>query len=330
MKLFNQIVKKPGFATQSTPMPSSPTSPEAAANDRQIGREQPRVNPSRKMSRLEKKLVRRLTREKAANRAKDLFLAALSHELRTPLSPALLLASEGADNQELPSEVRSHFSIIRQNIEIEARLIDDLLDLSRIASGKLTLNRTRVDVQEILQDIVSIIDGEIAEKHIFLVLRFNATECQIFGDPVRLKQIFWNVLKNAVKFTADSGQITIETETTANHRLVVKISDTGIGMNDDEIRSVFDKFSQGSHGMGGLGLGLAISRRLVVLQSGNIHASSPGKGKGAMFSLDFPLMKMTKEENDTGETGIGRNGHVETCKLIPNQDELKRSKQFRQ
>lgn len=239
----------------------------------------------------EKRLAKWLAREKAANRAKDQFLAVLSHELRTPLNPALLLASDGAQNIELPSQVRKDFDMICQNIEIEARLIDDLLDLSRIASGKLTIIRNPVDVHNILQDVVSIIDKDIARKHIFLSLLFKAARHEISGDPVRLKQIFWNVLKNAVKFTASAGQITIETETLANHKLAVKISDTGIGMNPGELRTVFESFSQGAHGLGGLGLGLAISRKLVKLHSGSIHATSLGKGKGAIFSIVFPLIK---------------------------------------
>jgi signal transduction histidine kinase len=252
----------------------------------------------------EKKLARWLAREKAANRAKDQFLAILSHELRTPLNPALLLASDGAHNNELPSQVRKDFDTICQNIEIEARLIDDLLDLSRIASGKLTINRNPVDVHNVLQDVVSIIDKEIAQKHIFLSLRFTAGRHEILGDPVRLKQIFWNVLKNAVKFTAGGGQIMVETETSSNHKLAVKISDTGIGMNADEIRTVFDSFSQGTHGMGGLGLGLAISRKLVKLHSGSINATSLGKGKGAIFSIVFPLMKTAEERYPLAPTAV--------------------------
>jgi len=254
----------------------------------------------------EKKLVKWLAREKAANRAKDQFLAVLSHELRTPLNPALLLASDGAHNDSLPLEVRKDFDMICKNIETEARLIDDLLDLTRIASGKLVLNRNPVDVHAVLQDVVSIIDKEIEQKHIFLQIRFRATHHQILGDPVRLKQIFWNVLKNAVKFTAASGQITVETDTVSSHKVVVKISDTGIGMNTDEIRTVFDKFSQGPHGMGGLGLGLAISRKLVKLHSGTIHAASLGKGKGAEFSIVFPVMKPAEEKITLGPSPVRR------------------------
>jgi signal transduction histidine kinase len=244
----------------------------------------------------ERKLARWLAREKAANRAKDQFLAILSHELRTPLNPALLLASDGAQNYQLPSQVREDFDEICRSIEIEARLIDDLLDLTRIASGKLTLDRNPVDAHIILQDVLSIIDYEIAQKHIFLKLHFGADRHEILGDSIRLKQIFWNVLKNAVKFTAAAGQISVETETIANNKLVVKISDTGVGMDADEIRTVFDKFSQGAHGRGGLGLGLAISRKLVKLHSGSIHAASLGKGKGAVFSIALPLIRSAGEE----------------------------------
>ena len=244
----------------------------------------------------EKRLVKWLAREKAANRAKDQFLAVLSHELRTPLNPALLLASDGAHNDALPLEVRKDFDMICKNIETEARLIDDLLDLTRIASGKLVLNRNPVDVHSALQDAVSIIDKEIEQKQIFLKLHFKAANRQVLGDPVRLKQIFWNILKNAVKFTAAGGQIAVETDSTSNHKIVVKISDTGIGMNPDEIRTVFDKFSQAPHGMGGLGLGLAISRKLVKLHSGTIQATSLGKGKGAEFSIILPVMKPAEEK----------------------------------
>ena len=244
----------------------------------------------------EKRLVKWLAREKAANRAKDQFLAVLSHELRTPLNPALLLASDGAHNDTLPLEVRKDFDMICRNIETEARLIDDLLDLTRITSGKLALNRNPVDVHSVLQDAVSIMDKEIEQKQIFLKLHFKATHHQILGDAVRLKQIFWNVLKNAVKFTATGGQIAVETDTIANNKIAVKISDTGIGMNPDEIRTVFDKFSQAPHGMGGLGLGLAISRKLVKLHSGTIQATSLGKGKGAEFSIIFPVMKPAEDK----------------------------------
>jgi signal transduction histidine kinase len=162
-----------------------------------------------------------------------------------------------------------------------------------------------VDVHEILRDVASIVRAETAQKHIFLTLYFNATRCQIFGDPVRLKQIFSNVLKNTAKFTADNGQITVETDTTASHRLVVKISDTGIGTDGNETRTVLDQFSQGSHGTAGLGLGLAITRNLVTLQSGNIYVSGPGGGKAVMFLIDFPQVKIAEEKDATSATVMG-------------------------
>lgn len=245
-------------------------------------------------SRIERKLAQSLAREKAVNRAKDEFLAALSHELRTPLNPVLLLASEGASNQNLPPQVRTDFDSICKNIEIEARLIDDLLDMARIKRGKFALSRSVVDVHAALQSAVSIVEGEIAQKHIFLKVHFRATLHQIHGDYIRLQQIFWNVLRNAVKFSSNGGQITLDTDTFAD-KLIVKVTDTGIGMTREEIKNIFDEFSQGAHGKVGLGLGLAISRKLVELQGGSIQATSLGKNKGATFSIEFPVTKVSEK-----------------------------------
>jgi PAS domain S-box-containing protein len=242
--------------------------------------------------RSESELVEILAREQAANRAKDDFLAALSHELRTPLSPVLLLASDAAHDPDLPPHIRKNFDTIRKNIELEARLIDDLLDLTRITRGKLVLNQSELDVHEILNDATLTVLNEIEQKQIVLKLELRAERHKIFGDAVRLQQIFWNVLKNAVKFSYE-GQITIESQTLPGDMVLINITDTGIGMGPDEIEHIFGAFSQGKHHFGGLGLGLAISRALVELHSGAIRASSPGKGKGSTFSIELPLMKMS-------------------------------------
>ena len=148
----------------------------------------------------------------AASRAKDDFLAALSHELRTPLNPALLLASEGAENVTLPDAVRADFGSIRKNIELEARLIDDLLDLTRITKGKLSLDQRVTDAHIILQDAVVIVDADVHVKTIRGELDLSAEMTMISADPVRLQQVFWNVLKNAVKFTPVGGHIVIATK----------------------------------------------------------------------------------------------------------------------
>lgn len=235
----------------------------------------------------------------AAARAKDDFLAALSHELRTPLSPVLLLASEAALDQQLPEGLRADFDTIRKNVELEARLIDDLLDLTRITRGKLPVERRAIDPHSILQDAITTIRTEVEDKRIALRVNLGDGLPVVWGDPVRLQQVYWNVLKNAVKFTPAGGAITVETRVDLEKgTFTVRITDTGIGMNSAELRRIFDTFSQGdhagqggSHCFGGLGLGLAISRKLVELHDGRIEALSAGRNCGAEFIIELPTMR---------------------------------------
>ena len=238
----------------------------------------------------EKKLEESLVRERAANQAKDDFLATLSHELRTPLNPVLLLASDGVRNGQFPPEARMDFDTIRKNIELEARLIDDMLDITRITRGKIILEKKQVDIHVALQDAAGTVQADILKKKIEVIFNFDAGHPVVLGDAVRLRQVFWNVLKNAVKFTPEGGKITIETQQLEDDRLGVTITDTGIGMEPSEIERVFGAFAQGKHHFGGLGLGLAISRALVELHLGSIHAESRGKGKGSTFSIELPLI----------------------------------------
>jgi len=234
-----------------------------------------------------------------ASRAKDAFLAALSHELRTPLSPVLLIASEYAGDNRLPDEVRQCFQTILKNIELEARLIDDLLDLTRVTSGKLVLRREDVDLHRVLKDALDTVRAEIQKKQIQLELNLSAPNCTIHGDAVRLQQVFWNILKNAAKFTPKYGTISVESSIIRkqNMDLVVRITDSGIGMTREESARVFQAFVQGDHAngngthrFGGLGLGLAISKNLVHLHSGTITAESPGRNQGATFTVTLPLV----------------------------------------
>jgi signal transduction histidine kinase len=232
----------------------------------------------------------------AASRAKDDFLAILSHELRTPLNPILLVASDAASRLDLPAEARADFEMIRKNVELEARLIDDLLDLTSITRGKVALDRHTLDVHAVLQESIATIQDEIKQKKITLILRLNARKTTVFADAVRLQQIFWNLLRNAVKFTHASGRITVETRDSAgDSKFSVLITDTGIGMNAEEINRIFNPFSQGDHAsdnghrFGGLGLGLAISQKLVGLLGGQIRASSSGRDLGSVFIVELPL-----------------------------------------
>lgn len=232
----------------------------------------------------------------AASRAKDDFIAALSHELRTPLNPVLLLASEEARNPNLAPQTRADFETIARNVTLEARLIDDLLDLTRIMHDKLALDMKPRDLHVVLREVVGTLQPELNEKKLTLGTHYGAATATVVGDEVRLRQIFWNLLRNAVKFTA-GGKITITTSLSAtkSHVLTIEVSDTGIGLTGDELAHVFKPFVQGAHSekggstYGGLGLGLAISRRIVELHAGTITARSPGRNLGAHFIVELPL-----------------------------------------
>jgi CheY-like chemotaxis protein len=207
-----------------------------------------------------------------------------------------LIASESADNYQLPESVRLNFESIRKSIELEASLIDDLLDLTRITTGKIILNKNFVNVHDVLKDAILTTQADQQEKELNWDLKFVAPVASVYGDAVRLQQIFWNVLKNAIKFTPTKGKITIETSNQPAGQLVVRIADTGVGMSAGEIQRIFKAFAQGdhaaggsSHRFGGLGLGLAISKNLVELHSGKIEASSAGVNQGATFTIVLPL-----------------------------------------
>ncbi len=245
----------------------------------------------------EKEVALARDRALAASQAKDDFVARLSHELRTPLNPVLLIASDAAANSILPADVRADFQKIAENVALEARLIDDLLDVTRISQGKLTLEMRPFDPHTAILDVVSMVQSDIEGKRLALILSLQAEGHRVMGDDVRLRQIFWNVLKNAVKFTPPEGTVTVETETRpGDGHFLVRVIDNGIGMTEDEIARIFDAFSQGNHAQqpgahrfGGLGLGLAISRMLVELHGGAINASSQGRGQGSTFLIELPL-----------------------------------------
>lgn len=230
----------------------------------------------------------------AASGAKDEFLARLSHELRTPLSPVLLLASEAAANPDLPAEVRADFHAIRKSVDLEARLIDDLLDLTRISRGKLSLERRRINLHTVLEDALFSVRPEGEKKGISIQTKFGSDSLHVWGDAVRLQQIFWNLLNNAVKFTPSGGWIKVHTGSEED-RAIVTVEDNGIGLSAMELENIFEAFTQGEHALpqssshfGGLGLGLAISRMLVELHGGQVEAFSPGRNQGAVLRVWLP------------------------------------------
>ena len=228
-----------------------------------------------------------------ANSAKDRFLAVLSHELRTPLNPVLLAASSLRRRTDLPREVQHELEMIRRNTELEQHLIEDLLNLTRIAQGKLRLDMTVMDADEALRHAIEICRSEGKR----LTLRYDAAASRhhVRADPARLKQIFWNLIKNAIKFTPEGGTVTVRTcnrEAHDGNAMVVEVIDTGIGMPPEVLEHVFQPFEQASpevtRRFGGLGLGLAITRSLVEMHGGTVRAFSEGVGRGATFRVEIP------------------------------------------
>jgi PAS domain S-box-containing protein len=255
----------------------------------------------------------RRTRDEAiaASHAKDEFLATLSHELRTPLNPVLLLVSDPRRVAELPVDVREDFETIRKHVELEARLIDDMLDLTSITRGKVVLNLRPLSLHDILRDALKTVDADRAAKRISVAVELDPREPVVMGDAVRLQQVLWNIIKNAIKFSAPGGTVTVRSRLVeTDGTWTIDVIDRGIGMLPSEIARAFDAFVQGdhaagggSHRFGGLGLGLAISRKLMELHDGHITASSAGMGQGSTFTITIPMLRAERatEVNPNGE-----------------------------
>lgn len=255
----------------------------------------------------EEELSRAKEAAEAANKAKDNFLAILSHELRTPLTPVLAAVALLEDDKNIPPHVLREIEMIRRNIEVEAHLIDDLLDVTGIIRGKLQLNRQVVDVRSLLEHAMqNYCAGTAAKKNLRVSMEVTATETHVLADGSRMTQVFWNLLQNSCKFTPEAGTIDIRvynefsdkpaTDASTTHgletpgaALVVEIRDSGIGISPENMPRIFNAFEQGervrARVFGGLGLGLAISRAIVELHSGSITAESGGKDKGAKLTI---------------------------------------------
>lgn len=263
---------------------------------------------------LSEKLLQAKHEAEEANRAKDHFLAALSHELRTPLTPVLLVAEslEGADH--LPPEILADLQTIRRNVTLETRLIDDLLDLSRVASGKLTLRHEPVDVHEVLRYAAGVVSGSfVRARRLKLNLELTADNPWVRGDAVRLQQVFWNLIRNAIKFTPEGGTVTVRArnvlDTHGTECVRVEVQDTGVGISKEFLSTIFNAFTQESlavtHRFGGLGMGLAIARSVVEAHGGTIEVASEGKGKGATFSV-----QLTAQPKAQAEEAVARSAAV--------------------
>ena len=225
----------------------------------------------------------------AANRTKDNFLAMLSHELRTPLTPVMAALDTLEANGLQTSESKNSLSMIRRNVELESQLIDDLLDLTRIAKDKLQLRFGPLDAHEVISNVIEMCRPEADVRNLKLHVNLRGGAHHISGDAAKFQQIVWNLLKNAIKFTADNGEITISTTNPEPQLLAISVHDTGIGIDPDIMNRIFDPFEQGERAFqrryGGLGLGLAISKSLAQAHGGTLIARSEGRERGSTFVL---------------------------------------------
>ena len=238
---------------------------------------------------------------RAASAAKDQFLASLSHELRTPLTPVVMAVSGLEARLQRsplsPRELRDFLDMVHRNLDYEARLIDDLLDASRLAIGKLLLERQPMALHDVLRDAVALTTDEAHRKGVPVSLELRARRQQVDGDAMRLRQVFWNLLRNAIRFTPRGGAITV---TSRNDRqaIAIEVRDTGVGIAAGELGVIFDRFSQATAGQraGGLGIGLAIVRGIIEAHGGRVNAQSKGLDQGAVFTVELATQRATARE----------------------------------
>ena len=234
-------------------------------------------------------LQRAKQQAEAANLAKDRFLASLSHELRTPLTPVVALLPALLQLPELAEQVRADLLMIKENVDLETRLIDDLLDVTRVTQGKVNLECHSIDAHELIQSAVEIVRGDAEAKQISLCLDLSARQHRIWADRMRLQQVLWNLLKNAIKFSPPGSQVFVASVNVSQNRLRITVRDQGAGIESEQLSRIFDAFvqalSHGRHQFGGLGLGLFISRAMVEEHGGTIEAESEGVGEGAAFHV---------------------------------------------
>jgi PAS domain S-box-containing protein len=238
--------------------------------------------------RIEQELQREKENAEAANAAKDRFLAMLSHELRTPLTPVLIWAGETAKQSDVSSSLQEGLRMVCRNVELEARLIDDLLDLTRITRGKLKLQLGTADVHELLRNSMDIVASEITHRQVKTSVALDAFHREIRVDAPRLQQVFWNIFRNAYKFTPENGVVSVRSYNPSPNSVCIEISDTGPGIEPQFLGKIFDMFEQLEAKREGLGLGLAISKALIEMHGGTIRARSEGRGKGATFIIELP------------------------------------------
>ncbi len=248
-------------------------------------------NERRKAEERVTEAIRERSALQAASEAKDRFFAMLSHELRTPLTPALLRLSALIADTGIRPDVWADIKLIFDNVKLECRLIDDLLDINRILRGRIEPHFQPLNLQDVIRRTLQICEPEIKARRLTLVDAADGGALPVQGDDVRLQQVLWNVIRNAVKFTPEGGQIRISASC-ENGMILVAVKDTGVGIESQDTTRIFNVFEQGTdiaHRFGGLGLGLAISKAIVEAHHGRISAQSAGKDLGSTFTIVLPL-----------------------------------------
>jgi PAS domain S-box-containing protein len=225
-----------------------------------------------------------------ASEATDHFLAVLSHELRTPLTPVVIALETAIRRGIVPDELLPTFEIMRRNVLLETRLIDDLLDITRIRQGKLRLEPAYVDLHEVVYDVVSTCAPSTDAARLSVATELRASRSWLYADPLRLRQVCWNLVQNAMRNTPAGGRILVRTENDGTRAIVLTVSDTGRGITPERLARLFKPFDQDTGARIGLGLGLSISRGLVEGHGGRIQARSAGLGKGATFTVELPVV----------------------------------------
>ena len=238
---------------------------------------------------IEAELQRQKKAADAANVVKDRFLATLSQQLRTPLTPVLIWAGGTVNQPGLSPEIQEGLKMVCRNVEFEAWLLDDLLDLSRLSRGKIQLQLRTADVHKLLQHAIEIVRTEVENRHLKLAVSFEAFLHTFRVDPPRLQQVFWNVLRNACKFTPEHGAVSVRSSNPTPDIITIEISDSGVGIESEFLDKIFDAFEQLDSRREGLGLGLAISKAIIEMHGGTIFARSKGLGKGATFVIELPI-----------------------------------------
>ena len=241
----------------------------------------------------DERLRQALAAAEDANRLKDEFLAVLSHELRTPLNAILGWARILRAGTLPPEDMPRALETIERNANVQAQLIEDLLDVSRIVSGKLRLEMRPVNLVEIVEEALDTVRPTADARGVSLTTSFSHVG-PVSGDPQRLQQVVWNLLSNSIKFTPRGGNVHVRVEQDGG-MVRVRVTDTGQGIDPEFLPQVFDRFRQASNTPGkarrtGLGLGLTIVRHMVEAHAGTVHAASDGAGKGATFTVELPVM----------------------------------------